>query len=67
VTAALLLAHHSFGHWFVDIALYLGPVLVAAVLLFVWHRRDSRGEGGGGDDGSPHGLGSPPSDAEDRS
>jgi len=42
VTAALPIAHHSFGHWLVDIALYLGPGVIAAVLLFVWNRRDRR-------------------------
>jgi len=67
VTPAFLpLAHHSFGHWVVDVALYLGPVLIAAVLLYVWHRRDSRGEDGEGPAGSSQLGAPPPPDADDR-
>jgi hypothetical protein len=66
VTAALPVAHHSFGHWLVDVALYLGPVVVAAVLLFVWHRRDRRRVGGDDPPSRPGSLGSPPRDPADR-
>lgn len=68
MTAAFLpLAHHSFGHWIVDVALYLGPVLVAAVLLYVWHRRDSRNRDADEGAAGSSQLGAPPRDAEDRS
>lgn len=36
----LLLAHHTAGHWALDMALYLGPVAAAAVVLALWARRD---------------------------
>jgi hypothetical protein len=37
------LAHHTAGHWALDLALYLGPVAAAAVVLALWARRDRGG------------------------
>lgn len=39
----LLLAHSGGGHWLVHAALFLGPVLVAIVVLGVWSMRDRHG------------------------
>lgn len=43
MSGLLVFAHHTAGHWALDLALYLGPVAAAVVVLALWARRDARG------------------------
>lgn len=53
MTVALLLASHAADHWLVNVALFGGPVLALALLLWVWHRRDRLGAEAGDEADTP--------------
>ena len=53
----MTVVHAHAGHVLVDLAIYLGPVLVIGLALFVADRREKRRSGGRDGDGGGDGVG----------